>query len=340
MNGVAFIAIGRNEGDRLKRCLHSLCIVTDTIIYVDSGSSDGSREFAASLGVEVVDLDTRNGFTMARGRNAGLKRLREISPNAEFAHFIDGDCELVEGWLPLALAFISEHAEVAAVCGRRRERRPEASPYNLLCEIEWNTPAGEALTSGGDVLMRLAALISVKGFNESLIAYEEPDLCRRLRNKGWKIWRLDADMTRHDANILRFAQWWKRQERAGYGAMVITTLCREEGDLAAVAHFEAQVKSPRRWVIAPLCLLFFGVPLVTFARGRIAALIVIVIAIALLCLQSFRIAWGVRRRAPCWRAAKLYARFTMIAKLPQLLGQLRYKRDRLKGRQAEIIEYK
>lgn len=340
MSSVAFIAIGRNEGERLKRCLQSLSKATDKIIYVDSGSSDGSREFAASLGLEVVDLDTSRGFTMARGRNAGLRRAMEIFPNIGFIHFIDGDCELADGWLSPAMTFMKDHPEVAAVCGRRRERYPEASHYNLLCDIEWNTPVGETLASGGDVLMRLPALTSVGGFNESLIAFEEPDLCRRLRNKGWKIWRLDADITRHDANILRFGQWWKRHERAGYGAMVITSLCREEGDDAAAMHFGSQVRSPRIWVAALFVILVIGVPLASCAAGWRGAIAMIFILAALLALQSFRIAAGARHRSRDFKAALLYGLFTMMAKLPQTLGQIRYQFDRSKGRQAAIIEYK
>ena len=340
MSSVAFIAIGRNEGERLKRCLRSLCKVTDTIIYVDSGSSDGSKEFAQSLGVEVVDLDVSAGFTMARGRNAGVQRLLEVAPHTEFIHFIDGDCELVEEWLPPALTFMRDHPDVAAVCGRRRERHPEASPYNLLCEIEWNTPIGETLASGGDVLMRREAFASTGGFNEALIAYEEPDLCRRLRNKGWKICRLDADMTRHDAAILRFSQWWKRHERAGYGVMVITQLCREEGDVEAAVHFSTQVNSSRRWVVALLVLLFVGIPLGIVMDGVRDTLIFLILGVSLFFIQTLRSAVGVRKRAPSWKAAKLYGRFTMLAKFPQVLGQLHYLLDRLKKRKATIIEYK
>lgn len=340
MTSVAFIAIGRNEGDRLKRCLQSLQKVSDSIIYVDSGSTDGSREYARASGVDVVQLDTTVGFTMARGRNAGLKRLLEISPDAKFVHFIDGDCELIPEWLAVALEFATGHPEVAAVCGRRREKFPEASPYNLLCEIEWNTPIGEALASGGDVLMWVPALLVVGGFNEQLIAFEEPDLCRRLRNRGWKIWRLDADMTRHDANILHFTQWWKRHERAGYGAMVITNLCEKEGDADGVAHFSQQVKSPRRWALSVIIFLFLGIPTAIYAAGVLGGLGLIVVAAFLLGLQTLRIASGAQSRSPDFQAALLYGTFTMIAKIPQTLGQIRYLCDQSKGINATIIEYK
>jgi hypothetical protein len=41
--------------------------------------------------------------------------------------------------------------------GRRRERFPEASVYNRLCDLEWDTSIGEARSCGGDFLARAGA---------------------------------------------------------------------------------------------------------------------------------------------------------------------------------------
>ncbi len=62
---VGVIVIGRNEGERLKRCLNSLRHDCPVMVYVDSGSTDGSVEFAESIGVKVVRLDLSTPFTMA-----------------------------------------------------------------------------------------------------------------------------------------------------------------------------------------------------------------------------------------------------------------------------------
>src|SRR5690606_393010 len=78
------------------------------------------------------------------------------------------------------------------------------------------TPVGEATECGGDILVRMAAFREVEGFSEELIAGEEPELCVRLRAAGWRIWRLDAEMTMHDANMTRFGQWWRRSMRGGH----------------------------------------------------------------------------------------------------------------------------
>ncbi len=62
------VVIGRNEGERLVACLRSLVTGQYPIVYVDSGSSDGSPQQAASLGIEVTALDMSIPFTAARAQ--------------------------------------------------------------------------------------------------------------------------------------------------------------------------------------------------------------------------------------------------------------------------------
>ncbi len=213
---VGVVVIGRNEGERLRRCLASTAAQMTALVYVDSGSTDGSPELARSMGAAVVGLDMSQPFTAARARNAGFAQLRTLLPSVEFVQFVDGDCEVAPAWIETARNFLQSHADVAAVCGRRRERFPERSVYNLMCDIEWDTPVGETKACGGDVLMRVAALQQAGGYRDTLIAGEEPELCLRMRARGWRIWRLDAEMTLHDAAMLRFGQWWRRSQRAGF----------------------------------------------------------------------------------------------------------------------------
>lgn len=208
--------IGRNEGDRLIRCLKSIN-GSGPVVYVDSQSTDGSSEAAAALGADVVSLDMKQPFTAARARNSGFSRLQSLLPDAAYVQFIDGDCEVIAGWTETAVSFLDAHPELAAVCGRRMERFPDASIFNAMCHQEWNTPAGSTAACGGDCIMRVSAFKSVEGFSESQIAHEEPELCGRLRKAGWQLWRLDTPMTLHDAAIFRLGQFYKRNRRAGFG---------------------------------------------------------------------------------------------------------------------------
>ncbi len=209
------IAIGRNEGERLTRCLRSLSDA-HLVVYVDSASHDGSVQRAREAGAEVVELDPALPFTAARARNYGFQHLRRSVPDLAYVQFVDGDCELVRDWPQVALCFLQAYADVGAVCGRRRERFPNRSIYNWLCDREWDAPEGETRAFGGDVMIRTAALEKMGGYREDVIAGEEPELCVRLRKAGWRVWRLDSEMTLHDAAMTRFGQWWQRGVRAGY----------------------------------------------------------------------------------------------------------------------------
>ena len=207
------VVIGRNEGARLAACLDSLREDVRHIVYVDSGSTDGSAGMARDKGAQVIDLDLSQPFTAARARNAGLAAL---PADADLVQLVDGDCEVEAGWIATARAFLADHPEVGLVCGRRRERHPGASPYNAMADIEWNTAVGEVPACGGDALVKVAALRQIGGYRDDLIAGEEPEMCLRLRAAGWRIRRIDAAMTVHDAAMTRFAQWWRRTRRGGH----------------------------------------------------------------------------------------------------------------------------
>ena len=99
MSELGAVAIGRNEGERLRRCLDSLLGRGVTIVYADSNSVDGSVTLAQSLGAEVVKLDPARQITAARARNEGFERLCQIDPAVRFVQFVDGDCEVMPGWL-------------------------------------------------------------------------------------------------------------------------------------------------------------------------------------------------------------------------------------------------
>lgn len=213
----AAIAIGRNEGPRLLASLASLKGRVDHIVYVDSGSTDGSVEAARAAGVDVVTLDMSIPFTAARARNAGFAEVRRTAPEVTYVQFLDSDCEIDPNWIAQGRAALESDPNLAVVCGWRQEKFPDATLWNRLMEADWHNGAiGEVRSCGGDALMRVEAVASVDGYREDLIAGEEPEMCFRMRALGWKIRRLDLPMTRHDADMTRFGQWWQRNRRAGH----------------------------------------------------------------------------------------------------------------------------
>jgi glycosyltransferase involved in cell wall biosynthesis len=330
------VAIGRNEGERLRRCLESVLKQCGQVVYVDSGSRDGSVALARALGVEVVELDTSIPFTAARARNAGLKRLRELRPALEFVQFLDGDCELQPGWIQTALQCLRAREALAAVCGRRRERFRNATIYNRLCDIEWNTPLGEVESCGGDVLMRVAAFEQAGGFDAGLICGEEPDLCRRLRAHGHVILRIEAEMTLHDAAMTRLSQWWRRSMRTGFGAAE-----------AWFEHGQAASRGDRRCVRGVLFwTVFFPAALVpgfvaaALSESGAVALGLALGAALLVLAQTLHIAATRDSRGENAVDAGLYALSCMAEKLPQGIGMLRCWRLRRRRIAPQLIEYK
>lgn len=285
---VGAVVIGRNEGARLKRCLSSVHRLIPCIVYVDSGSTDGSVDHARASGIDVVELTPDQGYTAARARNAGFHRLMELRPDLSFVQFVDGDCELQPSWLDEALAAMSGLDRAAAVCGRRRERNPDGSPYNKLCDLEWDTPVGQTKTCGGDALMRVEAFREVGGFTSRLIAGEEPDLCHRMRARGWTIHRLAQEMTIHDAGMTHIGQWWQRNRRSGY-AIAEALALRGRGEPNGVRRVASNIfwASPFGWPLWPML-------------------------------------WLALKK----RRGALYATYIVIGKIPHLQGQIDYWKRR------------
>jgi GT2 family glycosyltransferase len=320
---IGVVVIGRNEGMRLVDCLLSLKSKPYKIVYVDSGSTDGSILAASGLGAFVVSLDQALPFTAARARNEGFAAFKRLSLDVRFVQFVDGDCEVESGWFETAATFMEEHQDVAIVCGRRRELFPDRSIYNMLCDIEWNTTCGESPSCGGDSMVRAAAFDRVGGFRPELVAGEEPELCARLREIGWKIWRIDAAMTRHDVNLLKLSQWWRRMVRSGYGFAEISRL-------TCNAPFWIYRRETNRAV-------FWGGLLPAALIG--AALIHhFALAAALIYpAQVIRVAW---RRGPGLVNSWSYAGFMLIGKFAEFQGVSKFYWALVSGRASRQIDYK
>ena len=311
------VVIGRNEGARLVACLASLRGQVRRVVYVDSGSTDESLAAAEAVGAMAVALDLERPFTAARARNAGLAALAADPP--EFVQMVDGDCTVDPGWIAAALAGFAAQPKAAVICGRRRERFAGASVYNALADREWNTPVGRAMACGGDALIRYDAVTTVGGYREGLIAGEEPELCLRLRAVGAEVWRIDAEMTLHDAAMMRFGQWWRRMVRAGHAF-------GEGAALHGFGHWGAEVRRALVWSVAlPLVVIMAGV---LHPLGWLLALAYPV--------QVLRLGL---RDGGTGRAFR-FAVFTVVGRFAEGWGALGFYAGRVMGRRRGLIEYK
>lgn len=311
------VVIGRNEGARLLMCLASLQGQVRRIVYVDSGSTDGSPDAARAAGASVVQLDLALPFTAARARNAGLALLAHDPP--DFVQLVDGDCAVDTGWIAAALRAFAAHPKAAVICGRRRERHPEASVYNASADREWNTPVGQARACGGDALMRFDAVMAAGGYRADLIAGEEPELCLRLRATGAEVWRIDAEMTLHDADMHRFGQWWRRMVRAGHAFA-------EGAALHGPAHWGHETRRALIWGAGlPLAVL---VGAMLHPAGLALALIYPAQVVRLAAREGFT--------REGWIAATL----AVVGRFAEARGALGFYANRMIGRRRGLIEYK
>lgn len=337
MTHTGIVIIGRNEGERLVRCLASVAGQSRPVVYVDSGSTDRSVDAARAAGASVVDLDTSLPFSAARARNEGFSRLTQISPDVRFVQFVDGDCEVAPDWLDRAAVELDRRPELAAVCGTLRERFPDASIYNHLCDLEWNRGTGEIEACGGVAMYRADYFRDVDGFDPSVVAGEEPELCARLRAAGHKIVRLPDQMAWHDSAMHRFAQWWKRQVRGGYGGMdVAQRFERQRGG----GSFTRQIRSAWFWTLGiPAAALAISV-VAYILSGPVAAAGAALLTLALIPLQTARLIFKTFRKGLPARVALWHGCLTMVAKLAHIRGHLKYLHDKMSQRGLQIIEHK
>ncbi|MDQ2093159.1 glycosyltransferase [Rhodalgimonas zhirmunskyi] len=320
---IAAVIIGRNEGLRLVNCLASMQGEASRIVYVDSGSTDGSVEAARAAGAEVVILDTATPFTAARARNAGFDALVSGDMPPDYVQFVDGDCTLEPGWLTHAARALDETPDIGIITGWRSEIHPKASVYNAMCDFEWHRPAGDIEACGGDMMVRRALFAQLGGFNPQVIAAEDDEFCVRVRKAGQRVHRLPIPMTHHDAAMTRFSQWWQRAIRSGHGFAQV-------GDLHP-SHF---VKERRRVWLYGAVLPFLAIV------GAVLSWPLLLGVLALYTVSYARTVRGLMQAGlPLFEAAHQSV-FLFLSKFPNLIGLSRYWKRKRRGWDMEIIEYK
>lgn len=326
---VGIVVIGRNEGEFLRSSLESALSASATVVYVDSGSTDDSLEIAADLGVDILELDTSIPFTAARAYNTGVARLLTLDPSVQCVQFLDGDAQLMAGWVQAAYDTLAQDSDVAVVCGRRREKFPERSVFNLLADMEWDTPVGEVTECGPESMMRLSLFQCIGGFNESLIAGEEPEICFRFRQAGGSVVRIDADTSRHDMNMMSFKQWWRRSRRGGYAFAEEAWIHRNQPGYYRFRHCVRTLF----WVV-----LWPGMTIALSPATNGFSLLLWPIGYGVTVYKTYR--WSIQHRQYSSSHAWIYGLFCLLIKFPEFQGQVEFLILRVLGRRRQLIEYK
>lgn len=327
---VSVVVIGRNEGQRLVDCLKSINAIHFDgdleIIYVDSNSQDGSPEFAEAMGVTVLRIIPKHPCA-AIGRNIGWRHA-----SAPYILFLDGDTRLDPDFLNIALAEIGANPQTAVVWGHRRERYPEQSLFNRVLDLDWVYAPGFTDFCGGDALMRRDILAKINGYNEDLIAGEEPELCQRIRTLGYQIFHIDHTMTDHDLAMHRWPSYWKRALRAGYAYADVSQRLKN-------TEYPLWLKECKRNAIHTLVLflLIAGGSCLSILKGDLTPLFLMLITSIFLMIRS---AYKARWKSESVLTLLLYGAHSHLQQIPITLGQLRYWLTRIQHRRQALIEYK
>jgi hypothetical protein len=322
------VVIGRNEGQRLVRCFASVTQWARWIVYVDSGSTDGSKERAREAGAEIFELDMSTPFTAARARNAGFRALMRSRPGCPFVQFVDGDSEIHPEWPAHGAAHLRAHPTTAVVFGRQHERNPRLTPFNRLLDIEWDTPRGVVKSCAGNAMMRASTFETVGGFREDLIAGEEPELCVRIRAAGQLIEALEPPMAVHDAGALGFREWWRRSVRAGHA-------------FAEGAHLHGG--APERHCVLDVARIVFWaamLPLVALGTAPFTRWFSVLLLPVGYATTAFRVYRHTLKRGRGSQDARLAAALTTLGKFAQLQGVILFHVRRVLGLRRSLIEYK
>ncbi len=343
----AVVVIGRNEGERLARCLGSVAgmripetLELRSVVYVDSNSTDGSLATAEAMGARTIAL-TEGPWTAARARNAGWRAAVSSADGIvlDWILFLDGDTEVDEGFVGAAQAAAGSDPAIASVTGRRREIDPRQSVYTRVFDLDWGVSTEEFLFFGGDTFLRVRALEASGGFDDRLIAGEEPELSRRMRAQGWRHRYIAAPMTAHDLAIRRFSQYWARLRRGGYAYAEVSERFRDTDDPLWLAESRRNLARASFWAGSALAA---GAAAVSFSFrfGWLGAVAPLGLWGLLLTAFALRSAWLHRGKSRSVWTLLLYGFHSHLQQVPVLLGQLAYRMDRKRARKRALIEYK
>lgn len=281
----------RDDATRLRRCLQSIRNAalpggTTEIIVADNGSRDDSPRVAADAGARVLVLPDL--------KVSALRNSAAAAAAGDVLAFVDADHELAAGWMAAAADLLREPAVAAA--GALYVDPPGGTWVQEIYGALRGRTKGRHNTDwlgSGNMIVRKEAFECVRGFDVSLEACEDVDLCRRLRSAGFHIVADERLLSIHhgDPSTLRAlfrAERWRGRDNMRVSLRGPLTL----RDLPSLVMPVLALASLVAIVAAPVLVATIGTAGLRLAAGGAA-----VIA-ALAGARAARIIGNLTRRSP------------------------------------------
>lgn len=223
---LSVVLITKNQEWNIGRLIESVLegtadIAEKEVILVDSASTDRTTEIACQYPVHVLRLHPDQRLTAAAGRYTGYKH-----STGEYVLFLDGDHELVPGWLPEALAILRRDPKAGGIAGKIVDL-PKATPGATRHGAQQPTePVKMTLAKHGGpaVVYKREVFEKVGTFNPYIYSDEEPELCIRIRCAGYTIGYINRQAVFHYTDpgdeIMTLYRRYKRNLYLGSGQSI------------------------------------------------------------------------------------------------------------------------
>jgi N-acetylglucosaminyl-diphospho-decaprenol L-rhamnosyltransferase len=212
---IALILIGRNACRYLKQALQSIYAApwrnySYEIIYVDNGSSDGTRAMLAEFPQVVTVFNEQNlGFCKAGNQGAA-------AANSRYYFFLNDDTLILDDAIERLAKFLDGTRDAGAVGARllypdmteqwsgrrfptplngifgRRSVLTKLFPKNLAVraylfkdELQQEKPFKVDWVSAAAMMVRPEVFAQVGGFAEDYYYFHEAVICARVQQAGW-----------------------------------------------------------------------------------------------------------------------------------------------------------
>ena len=212
---VTVIVPVRNGAQYIRSCLDT--IAADpypahlrTVLVADNGSTDDSAVLAASLGAQVVSVA---GVPVSELRNRAA-----ATASTDLLAFVDVDHEMARGWMRAAVGTLGDSTVGAVGAPYRSPEHP--SWVQTMYDSMRSHPRASVETrwlGAGNLVIRRTLFEQVGGFDSTLEACEDVDLCRRVRGTGARLIANPAMVSVHKGDprtlsALFFGELWRGRD--------------------------------------------------------------------------------------------------------------------------------